>query len=698
MWKSFVSRFKPLPIASLETGSAALTVASITGGEPITTGLLGTLAALALLVKVKSGQWSDEQADEVAKGIDKLVREERSDARELIKLFDLPTDGGGSNESALLLLANGLREEIREHGLDQAAIDAEFAAVRASLARLENTTQETLSEVKDRKALEEAVARLTKMLDREMAAHESTRAELASARSTEEVVRESVEAVAESDSLSPDELTGLTPDELQRRLVKRSDRLEQETADQQQAAAAKAAELIKKAAELIENDRRILHLAELRSDVTEVEKRIARILARRQDDFDAINRRGHLRHLRGDLIGAETDYRRVEQLAGNDQSRLSVAYGNLGLVYRTRGDLALAEEMLKKSLAIVEELGLKQSMASLYGNLGVIYKTRGDLALAEEMHKKSLAINEELGRKEGMASDYGNLGLIYRTRGDLALAEEMLKKSLAISEELGRKEGMASGYGNLGLIYQTRGDLALAEEMHKKALAIEEELGRKEGMAREYGNLGLIYYTRGELHSADEMHRKSLAIYEQLDCNQGIADQAANLGRVCLKRGDLGMAEEMFKKSLAIDLELGDQEGVARHYCNLGGIASMQGDFVLSEEMQKKSLKISKAIGYKEGLANAYCGLGATHHHRDDLDLAEEMYELCLVINKELGCKEGMAVALCNLGSISMRQGLYSKMRALWTESRDLYAKIGISDEVERLQTWIDRLPDAEPE
>ena len=35
---------------------------------------------------------------------------------------------------------------------------------------------------------------------------------------------------------------------------------------------------------------------------------------------------------------------------------------------------------------------------------------------AEEFHKKSLALNEELGRKEGVASQYGNLGLVSRRR------------------------------------------------------------------------------------------------------------------------------------------------------------------------------------------------------------------------------------------------------------------------------------------
>ena len=76
-------------------------------------------------------------------------------------------------------------------------------------------------------------------------------------------------------------------------------------------------------------------------------------------------------------------------------------------------------------------------MASKYGNLGILYKTRGDLDRAEEMYEKSLEIEEFLGRKEGMASDYANLGNLYKTRGDLDRAEAMYEKSLTLFRQVG---------------------------------------------------------------------------------------------------------------------------------------------------------------------------------------------------------------------------------------------------------------------
>ncbi|MFO0971979.1 MAG: tetratricopeptide repeat protein [Phycisphaerae bacterium] len=282
-----------------------------------------------------------------------------------------------------------------------------------------------------------------------------------------------------------------------------------------------------------------------------------------------------------------------------DSGVQAAVFGNLGLIYQTRGDLDQAEAMLRKSLAINEKLGRLEGMAAAYGNLGLIYQTRGDLDQAEAMHRKALEINEKLGRLEGMASQYGNLGVIYRTRGDLDQAEEMYKKSLAISEKLGLLKLTANQYGNLGVIYQTRGELDQAESMHRKSLEIEEKLGRLEGMAIQYGNLGLIYRTRGDLDQAEEMYKKSLAISEKLGLLELTANQYGNLGVIYKTRGELDQAEAMLRKALAIDEKLGRLEGMAIAYGNLGVIAKQRGQIAEARRLWTLSRDLYIKIGAK---------------------------------------------------------------------------------------------------
>lgn len=61
----------------------------------------------------------------------------------------------------------------------------------------------------------------------------------------------------------------------------------------------------------------------------------------------------------GQLDRAEVMFRRTTELADErgDEALLSVGYGNLGSVLRTRGDLDGAEEMYRKALKIAEKLG-----------------------------------------------------------------------------------------------------------------------------------------------------------------------------------------------------------------------------------------------------------------------------------------------------------------------------------------------------
>jgi len=91
----------------------------------------------------------------------------------------------------------------------------------------------------------------------------------------------------------------------------------------------------------------------------------------------------------------------------------------------------------RKALEIEEELGRKEGIAISYGNLGLVYQTRGELDQAEAMSCKALEISETLGYKEGMASAYGNLGVVYWRRRELDQAEAMYRKALILFQDIG---------------------------------------------------------------------------------------------------------------------------------------------------------------------------------------------------------------------------------------------------------------------
>ncbi len=156
------------------------------------------------------------------------------------------------------------------------------------------------------------------------------------------------------------------------------------------------------------------------------------------DDPGIQNQLGHLYQRVGRLDNAIAAYTKVLEAAGAKDKRWeTVALGNLGNVAYTRGDLSGAEAYHTRALALHEELGRKQGVASALTNLGVVAKTRGDLSGAEAYHTRVLALYEELGRKEGVAIALANLGLLAVDKRDTALACERWGKSVALYREVG---------------------------------------------------------------------------------------------------------------------------------------------------------------------------------------------------------------------------------------------------------------------
>ena len=276
------------------------------------------------------------------------------------------------------------------------------------------------------------------------------------------------------------------------------------------------------------------------------------------NDPDALNSYGNFLRRVGRLSQAKSMYQQALKLAEHgDDVWKSLAYGNLGELYRTLGDLDESEAMHKKALEIDQRLGRKEGMAIQYGKLGRIYRRRDELAASEEMHRKALSLNLETKNLVGTAVDYGDLAQVYRRKGDIDTALHYLQQALQINESLRQELGIAIVCGNLGIIYRKRNSLDAAEEMHRRSLAIDRRLGHLEGEAIQSGNLGLVYLRRGKLDEAETWLNKSLAINERLGRIEGIAADHRDLGLVYEARGDVALARSYWAAARGRFLSIG---------------------------------------------------------------------------------------------------------------------------------------------
>ena len=198
-------------------------------------------------------------------------------------------------------------------------------------------------------------------------------------------------------------------------------------------------QLAKQQTEVVDLLRERAAVAYISGEIARAEQCLQQILVLLPNDLDAINRLGWIYQLRGDLDGAERQYRRVLDLAPDDQAAKAAILGNLGLIARTRGQLDEAERLHRESLAIEQQLGRLEGQAATLGNLGVIARTRGQLDAAERLHREALAIDQQLGRLEGQAIQLGNLGAIAEQRGNIAEARRLWTEARDLYAQIGAK-------------------------------------------------------------------------------------------------------------------------------------------------------------------------------------------------------------------------------------------------------------------
>ena len=200
------------------------------------------------------------------------------------------------------------------------------------------------------------------------------------------------------------------------------------------------------------------------------------IVLDRTNDGQDLERKQEIAELAYQLGRIDTAVNAAREILTVEPENMA-ALNELAKVELLHDRLDQARSIWEKVVAIAESESDRSWIARATGNLGLIYRRRGDLDEAEKMHLKAMEINEELGLRKDMAVQYSNLGAIYQTRGDLDEAEKMLRKALEIDKELGQREGMAIRYVNLGLIYQTRGDVDEARRLGSEARKLYEEIG-----------------------------------------------------------------------------------------------------------------------------------------------------------------------------------------------------------------------------
>ena len=328
-----------------------------------------------------------------------------------------------------------------------------------------------------------------------------------------------------------------------------------------------------------------------------------------------------------------------------------IVYNNLGLAYKSLGEVRKAIEFYQLSLNIVTETGNKDGKGTVYNNLGRAYKSLGEVRKAIEFYQLSLTIVTETGNKDGKGTVYNNLGSAYKSLGDDRKAIEFYQLSLTIATETGNKDGKGAVYNNLGRAYKSLGEVRKAIEFYQLSLTIATETGNKDGKGAVYNNLGRAYKSLGEVRKAIEFYQLSLTIATETGNKDGKGAVYNNLGRAYKFLGEVRKAIEFYHLSLTIATETGNKDDKGAVYNNLGNAYASLTDFRTAIEFYHLSLNIATETGNKDGKGTVYNNLGSAYKSLGDDRKAIEFYQLSLTIATETGNKDGEGTVYNNLAA-----------------------------------------------
>lgn len=279
----------------------------------------------------------------------------------------------------------------------------------------------------------------------------------------------------------------------------------------------------------------------------------------------------------------------------------SVALGNIGLIYRGKGDLDEALEYYKKAFKIHREIGYERGEASDLENIGLIFHGKGDLDRALKYHIEAFKMYKDLKYERGKANCIRNIGLVYRGKGDLDKALQCHVQALKIYGEIKYKRGIAVQSGNIGIIYRRKGDLDKAMKYHIQALKIHRKSGYKRGEASQLGNIGLIYRHKGNVDEALQCHKEAFKIYKKIKYERGEASQLGDIGLVYRAKGDVDEALQHHEKALEIHRKIKYSQGEAVQLGNIGIIYEEKGNFESALQYLQEALTILDSCGLLYG-------------------------------------------------------------------------------------------------
>ena len=262
----------------------------------------------------------------------------------------------------------------------------------------------------------------------------------------------------------------------------------------------------------------------------------------------------------------------------------------------------------------------QMAQAQLLSYQGYFCFRQGKHALGRALLQQSLTLLRPLAAAgiplaaPALATTMAFLGAVSHAMGDYTDGQRLLNEALALKRQFGDRWGAAFCLRELGLAAYAQGQPKEAYHQLSQSLALSREIGNNWAASVALNYLGTAAYALGEYQKARQLQQEALALSRQLEDRFHAAYALQGLGRICHALGEHAEARGHLEESLGLSREIGDLGSVAQTLTYLGqtllalqALDQAHGCFVeaitLAREAQAIPIILDALVGEAERLA-----------------------------------------------------------------------------------------------
>lgn len=333
---------------------------------------------------------------------------------------------------------------------------------------------------------------------------------------------------------------------------------------------------------------------------------------------------GRLHTQKGDYAAAREHHLRALDCYTRAQHPLGIAIGsnNVGMNYRTTGDLTAALPYLEASLTALRGLNDRRRSATVLDNIASIRRDIGDTDGSLEYLRQALAIREEFNDRPGIGKSRDSIATTYKVRGDYAAALDWSHRSLELRRELGPPQPIAESLNNTADIYSRLGAYRTAAQLLDEALALSRQLQKPSLQAEVLTNLAEALFLDGQRTRAFDTIGQALAIGWDHDYGTSISYANLVLGRMYLAAGQPANAVAPLDSALRFYETGGDRVGQADVLVALAEATRASGAPARALDYASRAQALGASIGMPDVQWRASVALGRLAAGRSDASAA----------------------------------------------------------------------------